>query len=141
MFYTNWQGQDLHFPLTIISADCDGLKQINDKFGHASGDEYICYARDALRDGLPKNSFLFRMGGDEFLAIVPSTSKEAAKKIISNINEAIKKYKNDKFALNLSVGSYTIGRHKTSIESAVIHSDEEMYKVKKEHKKFNKQKL
>ena len=135
---THWQGKDLKSPLTIISADCDGLKQINDKFGHAAGDQYICYAKDALRKALPKKSYLFRMGGDEFLAVVPETDKEEAKVLLEKINKTTKQFKNKDFALKLSVGSYTIGKHKGSIENAVIMSDQQMYKVKKEHKKKEK---
>ena len=131
---THWQGQNLEFPLTIISADCDDLKLINDKFGHAAGDQYICYARDALQKSLPKNSYLFRMGGDEFLAVLPNTNKEQASVIVDRINKAIKKYKNKDFALSLSVGSHTIKGPKSSIEGGVKLSDKEMYKVKKERK-------
>ena len=131
---TNWQAKDLGFPLTIISADCDDLKQINDKFGHSSGDQYICYARDALAESLPQVSYLFRMGGDEFLAIVPHTDKVQANELINKIHENIKHYKNDKFALKLSVGSFTINKDFGSIENAVNLSDEEMYKDKKQHK-------
>ena len=131
---TNWQSRDLGFPLTIISADCDDLKKINDMFGHAAGDQYICYARDALKKGLPEDSYIFRMGGDEFVAIVPATSKEQAQQIVNKINNAIEEFKNDKFALRLSVGSYTIEKSHDSIEYAVNLSDEDMYKTKKQHK-------
>lgn len=131
---THWEGKDLRFPITIISADCDGLKQINDKFGHSAGDQYICYARDAIRKALPDKAVVFRMGGDEFLAVVPETDKEEAQKLVDRINKSVKKYKNKDFALSLSVGSHTIKGHNSSIETGVRLSDKEMYKVKKEHK-------
>ena len=138
---TNWQSKDLEFPITIISADCDGLKDINDKFGHAAGDQYICYARDALKRGLPKRAVIFRMGGDEFLAIVPNTTKAQAKKLVEKINKAVPLFKNKHFALKLSVGSFTLGARKNSIENAVILSDEDMYRVKKEHKAKEKKEI
>ena len=131
---THWEGKDLRFPITIISADCDDLKQINDIYGHAAGDQYICYAKDALKNALPKNAVIFRMGGDEFLAVVPETDSEQADKLVCKINESIKKYKNKDFALSLSVGSHTIDGHGKSIETGVRLSDKEMYKVKKERK-------
>ena len=135
---THWEGKDLRFPITIISADCDDLKIINDKFGHAAGDQYICYARDAIRKSLPDKAVVFRMGGDEFLAVVPETNKEEAKLLVDKINKSVKKYKNKDFALSLSVGSHTIKGHNSSIETGVKLSDKEMYKVKKEHKTNNK---
>ena len=135
---SHFQNHELEYPIAIISADCDDLKKINDEFGHAAGDQYIRYACEVLVESLPKGSDIFRMGGDEFLAIVPKTNKAQADKYLLDINKNIEKYKNDKFALKLSVGCHTIIKKGESIENAVILSDKEMYKVKKEHKK-NKQ--
>ena len=131
---THWEGKDLKFPITIISADCDGLKQINDVYGHAAGDLYIKYATDALRESLPEKAVIFRMGGDEFLAVVSETGEEEAKVLVDKINKSINKYKNKDFALSLSVGSHTIKGREASIEHGVKLSDKEMYKVKKERK-------
>ena len=131
---THWEGKDLKFPITIISADCDGLKQINDIYGHAAGDQYICFARDALKNALPENAVVFRMGGDEFLAVVSETDEEEAQKLVNKVNKSINKYKNKDFALSLSVGSHTSKGRGASIENGVKLSDKEMYKVKKERK-------
>ena len=131
---THWEGKDLKFPITIISADCDGLKQINDIYGHAAGDQYICFARDALKNALPEKAVVFRMGGDEFLAVISETDEEEAQKLVNKVNKSISKYKNKDFALSLSVGSHTIKGRGASIESGVKLSDKEMYKVKKERK-------
>ena len=127
----------LDLPLTIISSDCDDLKVINDKYGHAAGDEYICCARSALQDVLPDKAYIFRMGGDEFLAVVPNTSKEQGAALTNQINEAVKKYKNIRFELKMSVGYFTIENDSVSIERAVAQSDKAMYKNKKERKQAN----
>ncbi len=133
------QGKNgLNFPLTMITADCDGLKDINDRFGHAAGDQYICYAKAALQNVLPKKSYIFRMGGDEFLAVVPRTNKTIANTYVKKIKAESKKYGNEQFSLKLSVGSYTIERKNDSIESAVIESDKEMYRNKNRRKKAAK---
>ena len=132
--FTNWESTDLEFPITIISADCDGLKEINDKFGHLAGDQYICYARDALKKALPKRAILFRMGGDEFVAIVPNISKAQAKELVDKIEKVIPSYSNKDYMLKLSVGCYTLTSSKTSIENAIMLSDEDMYRNKKEHR-------
>lgn len=132
--FTNWESTDLEFPITIISADCDGLKEINDKFGHLAGDQYICYARDALKKALPKRAILFRMGGDEFVAIVPNISKAQAKELVDKIDKVIPSYSNKDYMLKLSVGCYTLTSSKTSIENAIMLSDEDMYRNKKEHR-------
>jgi len=126
---------ELNYPLTMITADCDGLKEINDQFGHAAGDKYICFAKSAIQSVLPKDTYIFRMGGDEFLAIVPRTNSEQAKEYVKKIRQESKKYKNDCFSLKLSVGSYTIDRKGNSIEDAVIESDKEMYRSKNRKKR------
>lgn len=125
----------LTLPLTIISADCDGLKKINDRFGHAAGDKYICFARDAIKEKLPEKSYLFRMGGDEFLAIIPGMNRNDASKLVKAIISNAKNYKTDDFTLKLSAGSYTITKMGISIESALMLSDKAMYKMKKKRRK------
>ena len=123
------------YPVTVISCDCDDLKIINDKFGHAAGDKYICLARDVLKDVLPKNSYLMRMGGDEFLAIVPNTSDEEGMKLVNKIKNVSKDYKTDDFCLKISVGHFTAKDQSISVEMAVLSSDKAMYKDKQSHKK------
>lgn len=118
-------------PLTVISVDCDGLKKINDKFGHAAGDKYICLTKDAIQDALPEKSFLFRMGGDEFIALIPGMKAYEAAKVVKEIVKNSKKYKTSNFKLSLSAGSYTINKKGISVESAMALSDKSMYKMKK----------
>ena len=120
-------------PLTIISADCDKLKKINDKYGHAAGDLYICFARDCLRECLPKSAILFRMGGDEFIALLPKTGKEEGRNLVRKIALNAKNYRVENFSLRISVGSYTIEKQNVTIDNGIALSDKEMYKMKKRH--------
>ncbi len=124
----------LALPLTLVSADCDGLKTINDQFGHAAGDRYICFARDAIQESLPEGSFLFRMGGDEFLAIVPNTDTSSAEELVQRIMKNADGYHTSKFGLKLSAGCYTINEKGISIEYAVNQSDKAMYRAKQSKK-------
>ena len=71
------------------------------------------------------------MGGDEFLAIIPNMDKYEAAKTVKELIKNSKKYKTSQFELKLSAGCYTITRKNISIETAVILSDKEMYKMKK----------
>ena len=120
-------------PLTIISADCDKLKKINDKYGHAAGDIYICFARDCLKECLPKTALLFRMGGDEFIALLPKTTREEGKNLVKKIASHAKNYRVDNFSLKLSVGGYTLEKKNVTLDNAIALSDKEMYKMKKRH--------
>ena len=125
----------LQFPVTFVSADCDGLKEINDQYGHAAGDTYIRFARSALKKSLPKRALLFRMGGDEFLAVIPNTNATQAEAIVNRIQKVSQTFQNKIFKLQLSSGSYTMNDPKGNVEAAVAYSDQAMYKAKNERKR------
>ena len=134
-----YKSDESMYPFTIITADCDGLKKINDRFGHAAGDKYICFARDAIKESLPENSYLFRMGGDEFIAVIPRMRAYDAAKVVKEIVKNAEKYKTAQYRLKLSAGSYTILKKGMTVEGATALSDKAMYKMKREHKKGKKE--
>ena len=61
----------------ILSVDLNGLKQINDTYGHASGDEAIKYVADLIKKTIPSRARLYRIGGDEFVVLYPEYGKKA----------------------------------------------------------------
>jgi two-component system, cell cycle response regulator len=65
-------------PLAVAMIDLDAFKPINDRYGHDVGDHVLVAAADALRRGLRAEDVLGRMGGEEFLALLPDTDAEAA---------------------------------------------------------------
>lgn len=73
-------------PLTLCLADLDGLKAVNDAYGHAAGDEYICRASAALVRGVRVSDTVSRIGGDEFLLIFPECGREIATAILDRVN-------------------------------------------------------
>ena len=74
----------------FIVCDVNGLKRINDTFGHKEGDKYICKACEMLCDYF-KHSPVFRIGGDEFIVLLEGRDYEAREEIISEINKAVEK--------------------------------------------------
>jgi diguanylate cyclase (GGDEF)-like protein len=62
-------------PLACAMVDLDGLKQINDRLGHAAGNRAIVMLADAVREELRDTDFAARYGGDEFVVLLPSTSE------------------------------------------------------------------
>jgi diguanylate cyclase (GGDEF)-like protein len=62
-------------PLACAMVDLDGLKQINDKLGHAAGNRAIVMLADAVREELRDTDFAARYGGDEFVVLLPQTSE------------------------------------------------------------------
>lgn len=76
-----------YLPISIIMADVNGLKLINDSFGHYVGDELLKSVSNIIKKGIRENDIACRLSGDEFVVILPNTSKEEAEKIIDRIKE------------------------------------------------------
>lgn len=132
--YTNEIMNKDVFPLSVISADCDDLKIINDKFGHAAGDQYISMAAKLLVENLPKECIVFRMGGDEFLVLLPNVSKKTAEEYVDMLIERSSNYKTNDFDLQISLGVHTTETADNSIDKCIALSDESMYEAKKNKK-------
>ena len=76
-----------HFPVSIIVADVDGLKKINDTLGHLAGDRLLQIAARVLRQAVRGDDVLARIGGDEFAVILPETGLTDAARVITRIRE------------------------------------------------------
>lgn len=76
-------------PLTLIFCDVNGLKKINDAFGHHEGDKLIREAARAIRESCRRNDLVFRMGGDEIVILCPGTTFENAEILIGRIFKAM----------------------------------------------------
>jgi hemerythrin len=64
--------------LSCMMIDADGFKQVNDRYGHAAGDEVLRQLSALLRDSVRRNDIVCRLGGDEFLILCPGTTLEGA---------------------------------------------------------------
>ena len=76
-------------PLALLLVDLDGLKGINDRYGHRAGDEAIRSLADVIRSELRDSDVGARWGGDEFAVLAPSTSKEAAVALAERIRALV----------------------------------------------------
>lgn len=131
--FSRAHNEDL-YPLTIISADCDGLKEVNDTYGHNAGDEYIKAAVSLFKMVLPEERILFRMGGDEFLILLPSTSNEAALLLLEQLKEKEKLFCIENRQLSISFGISVMNDRTDSFPSRIAESDRNMYSEKKRKK-------
>lgn len=76
-------------PITIVILDIDGLKQVNDAYGHAAGDSLIARAAAALAGARRATDVVCRLGGDEFGIAAPDTDPQAAEALAERLRESL----------------------------------------------------
>ena len=94
-------------PLALLSLDLDGLKSINDRYGHRAGDDAIRSVADVIRSELRESDVGARWGGDEFAVLAPSTSRVAALALAERIRALIPR-RSTRWPLSVSVGVATL---------------------------------
>ena len=119
-------------PVTVLMSDLDGLKFINDTYGHAEGDSAIYQVAYSLSKSVPESSLSTRFGGDEVFSIVFGECD--AEEIIRNINATLDAYNETSgkpYKVSTSCGyTKTVLDKEFDITKAIKEADEEMYKVK-----------
>lgn len=120
------------FPVSIVMADLNNLKHINDLLGHAAGDQLLRRAGEVLLKSVEKPCHAARIGGDEFAILLPNCDADQAQAVIETIEKLIEL--NNQFytvtPLSMSVGVAT-GRAGESLESVAKRADEAMYNAKR----------
>lgn len=127
-------------PCSYIVCDCNGLKIINDQYGHSIGDEYLCKMAEILKKTAPKGSVIIRWGGDEFVVVTPGCDEELQKDIIKNIKEEQKIISEKDGRIGLAVGGAVRTELEVSECDVLKLADERMYEDKTECKKTLSQK-
>lgn len=121
-------------PLSVLFADVDGLKQINDTFGHREGDLAIAAAADVLKRTFRTSDLVARLGGDEFIVLTPDSSEQSLRAMIDRLWEHLDVHNASerlRYRLSLSIGVSTFepGRD-GSIGSLIAAADRELYAAK-----------
>lgn len=127
-------GGGRQYPVSIIIADLDGLKEVNDNFGHRAGDNLIRRAAEALKAGFRQEDMIARIGGDEFAVIMPNTDASTAREVAARIETLVGL--NNKFYgepnLSISLGAST-GNKGSDLEAIMRAADDNMYREKRAH--------
>jgi len=119
--------------LIVIFIDLDNFKQINDLYGHATGDAVLKKVGEILKKGFRNSDIVARIGGDEFvIAILLGGSEENIKKIIHRTREEIEKAIP---GISFSYGYAKFPDDSDNIEELVKIADERMYEDKKRRKR------
>lgn len=122
--------------LSIIILDIDKFKNINDTYGHQVGDEVIISLANKLIEHQRKSDIVCRYGGEEFVLLLPNTSRDGATIVANKIREDVESLvvksisnKDLKFTISLGVSRVDI-ENENNIERALKNADEALYKSK-----------
>jgi len=77
--------------LAVVLMDVDHFKQINDRYGHAIGDQALIHVAETLQDNLRDNDLLGRYGGEEFLMLLPGATLSQAQNVAERCAEALRR--------------------------------------------------
>jgi diguanylate cyclase (GGDEF)-like protein len=120
-------------PTTIAYIDLDNFKQINDQFGHSTGDVLLRVVSKALQTHLRQTDIVARMGGDEFAVLLPETDEEAAQVAITKAHlSLLTTMKQNRWDITFSIGviTFPVLPSDIDIDEALHQVDELMYSVK-----------
>lgn len=113
-----------------IMVDLNGLKQVNDKYGHDDGDKFIISLTNAYKKIAFKPGIMYRIGGDEFIIIIRHATEEMIQKILIDLKEAFNQTADKEF-YSYSVGYAIFDPNlDEDFRHTIVRADEQMYLVK-----------
>ncbi len=118
------------FPLGIAIFDINGLKLINDSFGHKEGDNFLLKFVEILKNSVENNENISRTGGDEFTILFPETEEKDALKIIENILNKVSQESIKGIQLSVSFGLGTMYDDTISVNEIIKFAEDAMYQRK-----------
>ena len=119
-----------NMPLGVIMGDADGLKLANDTLGHIEGDNLLKNIVRVLKEVCQEKGEVFRIGGDEFVILIPNSSIDYCEKIIEKINKRCKEEKNDLFNISISLGATIKENINEDIYHVLYKAENIIYKQK-----------
>ena len=121
-----------NLPLTVIMADLNNLKKVNDTLGHKYGDLFIQTASDILDKECQQPLFAARLGGDEFAMLMPNTDEKAAEEHIKKLKSSMAdRSKNLPFSVSMAMGAATKHLEMESLDDLITEADKRLYNDKR----------
>ncbi len=118
-------------PLSVLFADLNTLKQMNDLHGHDLGDQILIETADVITQCIPYSQHIIRYGGDEFLIILPNTDNIQANQLSHVITEMCSKIVIKDIAIGISIGIATSHTIDCDINALIRTAEIAMYKSKR----------
>lgn len=117
-------------PLSILLADCNGLKITNDTLGHDEGDQLLIKISEIIKRHCRGRDIVARIGGDEFVIIMPQTSNTDAERICSDIKASCAQSKKDPIKPSVAIGCATKTSMTEALQSVFKKAEDHMYENK-----------
>ena len=125
-------------PLLLISADVDDLKGINDRYGHAAGDQALVAAAALLRSTYRSADIIARLGGDEFTVFPLEAADESATVLLERLQGNLRDVQRPAsvgYQLSMSAGMARLDPHRcTNVEALLVEADRELYQQKRQRR-------
>ena len=122
------------FQVGVIVGDLNGLKIVNDIFGHLEGDKLIKKAAEILKSIADQDIYIFRWGGDEFVTLIINASEEDCQNYIDKVNKLCKEVSN--YNISISQGYAMFSSKDDSIDTVLREADKMLYTNKDLNKKL-----
>ncbi len=123
---------------SVIMLDIDDFKQINDRYGHLSGDEYLKRLAGLIRETLRDQDLAGRIGGEEFLIVLPETAIEGALQLAVRIRKNVEDFaitlQDKEIRTTISAGVCQYERGLKDVKELLDLADQAMYEAKKSEK-------
>lgn len=122
-----------HIPAALLFVDVDGLKSLNDSFGHSAGDAALVYLAQLMVDGVRQTDLVARLGGDEFVILLDHADEpsamDTANRLVNSVADSNFMYHGQLLPLSVAIGITAIELGDTAA-TVLDRADQEMYREK-----------
>jgi diguanylate cyclase (GGDEF)-like protein len=127
----------LESPLAVLVSDLDRFKQVNDRFGHMTGNQLLQRVAQRLKDNCREYDCVARMGGDEFVIVMPGLTKDDVRKLVPRLREVVREAGIEVLGEDLvgfSLGEAYFPADGKDAEQLLAEADRRMYQFKARQK-------